>query len=110
MITARDILLIDIDKPFDHFMLYMREFWEEHLTLMLEKFNLRALAIEYKRSTNNNTHIMIKLDKEVDYKLMLHLMLSLGCDIGLVSIGLMRLETFGDPLIKQFHRKKRNKK
>jgi hypothetical protein len=74
---------------------------------VLEKFGLRAESIVIKESTNHNTHIAIKLNREISYEEMLHLMLALGCDVGLVSISLMRLKNYGDPLVKQFSRKLR---
>lgn len=109
MITPRNVLLIDIDKPYDHFIEYIKPFWVEHLHLILDKFGLKAVSIDYKRSTNGNTHIIVRLDKQISYRTMLHLMLALGCDLNLISISLMRLESFGDPLVKQFNIKMRKK-
>jgi hypothetical protein len=80
-------------------------FYLEHIDLILSKFNLRPLSVEFYRSTNGNTHVKVKLDREVDYRTYLHLMLALGSDIGLVSISLRRLRAFGDPLVKQFYLK-----
>jgi len=107
MITSKNVLLIDIDFNYDNFNKYLKDFYVKHVSLILEKFGLRAESIVIKESTNHNTHVMIKLDKEVDYETMLHLMLALGSDIGLVSISLMRLKNYGDPLVKQFSRKLR---
>ncbi|PNV81826.1 MAG: hypothetical protein C0179_00695 [Fervidicoccus sp.] len=107
MITPRDLLLIDIDFSYQNFMEYIYDFYMKHVSLILEKFNLKAESVVVKKSTNGNTHIMIKLDKEIDYETMLHVLLALGCDLGLVSVSLMRLKNFGDPLVKQFSRKLR---
>ena len=104
-ITPRDVLLIDIDFDFEKFKAYFLGFYLEHVDLILSRFSLRPLSVEFYRSTSGNTHVKIKLDREVDYKLYLHLMLALGCDLGLVSISLRRLRAFGDPLVKQFYHK-----
>jgi hypothetical protein len=80
-------------------------FYLEHVNLVLSKFGLRPLSVEYYRSTSGNTHVKVKIDREVDYRLYLHLLLALGSDIGLVSISLRRLKAFGDPLVKQFYYK-----
>lgn len=106
-VTPTDVLLVDVDLGYEGFVKYLKAFYEEHVELILSKFGLTAVAVEYKKSTNGNTHIKIKLDKPVDYRTYLHLMLALGCDPGLVSISLRRLEAFGDPLVKQFYRKVR---
>jgi hypothetical protein len=105
MLTPKDVLLVDIDFEFEKFRKYFLGFYLEHINLILSKFNLRALSVEFYESTNGNTHIKIKLDREVDYKLYLHLLLALGSDVGLVSISLRRLRAFGDPLVKQFYYK-----
>jgi len=107
MITPKDLLLIDIDFNYDNFNKYLKDFYMKHVSLILEKFNLKAESVVVKKSTNGNTHIMIKLDKEIDYETMIHVLLALGCDLGLVSVSLMRLRGFGDPLVKQFSKKVR---
>ncbi len=107
MITPKDLLLIDIDFSYENFKRYLEDFYVKHVELVLEKFNLKAESITIKESTNHNTHIAIKLNREISYEEMIHLMLALGCDIGLVSISLMRLHGYGDPLVKQFSRKLR---
>ncbi len=107
MITSKNVLLIDIDFNYDNFNKYLKDFYVKHVSLILEKFGLRAESIVIKESTNHNTHVMIKLDKEIDYETMLHVLLALGCDLGLVSVSLMRLKGFGDPLVKQFSKKVR---
>jgi len=104
-VTPSDLLLIDIDFDYSSFMTYFIRFYEKHVKLILDKFGLRPLVIEYKESTNHNVHVKILLDKPVDYETYLHLLLALGCDLGLVSISNARLRTFGDPLVKQFYKK-----
>jgi hypothetical protein len=103
--TPRDVLLVDIDFDFEKFKEHFLDFYLEHVDLVLSKFNLRALSVEFYRSTNGNIHVKVKLDREVDYKTYLHLLLALGSDAGLVSISLRRLRAFGDPLVKQFYYK-----
>ena len=105
MITPKDILLVDLDFEYSKFKRYFLGFYLEHVNLVLSKFGLKMLSFEFYQSTNGNTHVKIKLDREIDYKLYLHLMLALGSDIGLVSISLRRLKAFGDPLVKQFYYK-----
>jgi predicted DNA-binding ribbon-helix-helix protein len=109
MITPRNILLIDIDYDYENFMLYLKDFYVKHVYDVLFRYGLLAEHIEFKRSSSGNTHVIIKLNREIDYHLMLRLMLALGCDLGLVSISLMRLKAFGDPLIKQFQFKERKR-
>jgi hypothetical protein len=109
MITPKNILLIDIDYNYENFMLYLKDFYVKHINDLLFRYGLLAEHIEFKRSASNNVHVMIRLNREISYELMLRLMLSLGCDLGLVSISLMRLKAFGDPLIKQFQFKERKR-
>lgn len=110
MNTPKDLLLIDIDMDYDAFMKYLHKFYLEHISIVLANFGLTPVAIEIKRSTNNHVHVKVKIDKEVDYETYLHLLLALGCDVGLVSIGLTRYKLVGDPLIKQFYKKVRPQK
>ena len=109
MITPKNILLIDIDYNYENFMSHLKDFYISHVYDVLFKYGLLPEHIEFKRSSSNNVHVMIRLNREISYELMLRLMLSLGCDLGLVSISLMRLKAFGDPLIKQFQFKERKR-
>jgi predicted DNA-binding ribbon-helix-helix protein len=109
MITPKNILLIDIDYDYENFMNHLKDFYVKHVNDLLFRYGLLVEHIEFKKSSSGNTHVMIKLNREIDYHLMLRLMLSLGCDLGLVSISLMRLKAFGDPLIKQFQFKERKR-
>jgi hypothetical protein len=104
-----NILLIDLDFNYNEFKKHFLSFYLEHVNLILSKFNLKPLSIEHYPSTNGNTHIKILLDKDVDCKTYLHLLVALGCDLGLVSISDFRLKAFGNPLIKQFYFKERKK-
>jgi len=109
MITPKNVLLIDIDYNYENFMAYLKDFYVKHVNDLLFRYGLLPESIEIKRSSSNNVHVMIRLNREISYELMLKLMLALGCDLGLVSISLMRLKAFGDPLIKQFHFKERKR-
>jgi len=109
MITPKNVLLIDIDYNYENFMIHLKDFYISHVYDVLFKYGLLPESIEIKRSSSNNVHVMIRLNREISYELMLKLMLALGCDLGLVSISLMRLKAFGDPLIKQFHFKERKR-
>ena len=109
MITPKNILLIDIDYNYENFMAYLKDFYVKHVNDILFRYGLLPEFIEFKKSSSNNVHVMIKLNREISYELMLKLMLALGCDLGLVSISLMRLKAFGDPLIKQFQFKERKR-
>jgi len=109
MITPKNVLLIDIDYNYDDFMNYLKDFYVKHVNDLLFRYGLLAESIEFKKSSSGNVHVMIRLNREISYELMLKLMLALGCDLGLVSISLMRLKAFGDPLIKQFQFKERKR-
>jgi len=109
MITPKNVLLIDIDYNYENFMSYLKDFYVKHVNDLLFRYGLLAEHIEFKRSSSGNTHVIIRLNREISYELMLKLMLALGCDLGLVSISLMRLKVFGDPLIKQFQFKNRKR-
>jgi 3-methyladenine DNA glycosylase AlkC len=57
MITPKDILLVDLDFEYSKFKRYFLDFYLEHINLILSRFNLRALSVEFYRSTNGNTHV-----------------------------------------------------
>jgi hypothetical protein len=109
MITPKNVLLIDIDYDYENFMNHLKDFYVKHVNDLLFRYGLLPEHIEFKKSSSGNTHVMIRLNREISYELMLRLMLALGCDLGLVSISLMRLKAFGDPLIKQFQFKERKR-
>jgi hypothetical protein len=89
-------VFVDIDMDYALFMSNIRYF-EEHMNWVFDKLKLDVKPIGYRvlPSTNNNTHVIIYLDKAVTDLEELHLATALGGDYALYLNARQRYEILG---------------
>ena len=89
-------IFVDIDIDYNCFMNNLR-FFEEHMNWVFDRLKLDVKPIGYKvlPSTNNNTHVIIYLDKAISDLEELHLATALGGDYALYLNARQRYEILG---------------
>jgi hypothetical protein len=89
-------IFVDIDMDYSLFMSHIR-FFEEHMNWVFDKLKLDVKPIGYRvlPSTNNNTHVIIYLDKPITDLEELHLSTALGGDYALYLNARKRYEILG---------------
>lgn len=92
-----DVLLIDIDIPFDTFRETFQSLWLDLLDYVVSKYHITPRLLIVSRSKSGNTHITLAIKECVSYETAIKLKFLLGDDRKRVALELWRLGRIGDP-------------
>ena len=92
-----DVLLIDIDVPFDVFKQRFLDAWRGLLDYVAKAYEVTPRLLIVSRSRSGNTHVTLAIRECVSYEKALLLKFLLGDDRKRIALELWRLENIGDP-------------
>ena len=94
---------MDVDIPFNEFMELFREPYERAVKAVARELGLEVVSFRYYPSSNDNTHVYITVDKDIEGEEYLIVQFLFYNDAKKTYHNLKRFRALGDPLDLMFH-------